>query len=222
MAPLIRVAVRRRSIGCLRIGERWRRPTFSIEPNPGATHWPALLSCNCKDMWRRTSFSSKAPRSLSILPQTRDAGRSSPTDFTSCSANTRLVLMSSASPKRCCPGAHSRRCSPLIRPSRFRRAERRSDHRRFARRAERAPDRRVVGRLLFRARRLVDLAGLEPVRRLRAEHQVIDAQPLVAMPAPGLIVPEAVAMRLGMEGTERVDITEIGDGPEGETRFELT
>src|SRR5690348_1349345 len=75
---------------------------------------------------------------------------------------------------------------------------------------QRAPDRRVIRRLVAVPGRLVDVAFVERVRRLRRQQQVIDAQAFVALPASGLIVPESVAMRLGaVQRAERVDIAEV-------------
>src|SRR6185437_2005061 len=82
-----------------------------------------------------------------------------------------------------------------------------------------APHRRVVGPLVFAARPLVDVGVEQAVGGLRRAQQVIDAQALVAIPAPGLIIPEAVAMRLGMEDAERIDQAEVEEGAEAAARF---
>src|SRR5215472_5321880 len=62
-----------------------------------------------------------------------------------------------------------------------------------------APDRRVVRGAVLGPGPLVDVAGGDPVRRLRRQQQMIDPQALVAMPASGLIIPESVAVRFAME-----------------------
>src|SRR5690606_23186826 len=77
-----------------------------------------------------------------------------------------------------------------------------------------APDGRVVGGPFSAARRLVDVAGDQPVRSLGAQHQVIDAQAHVLAPGPGLIVPERIADRVWVQGTIGVGEAEIQKLPE--------
>ena len=57
----------------------------------------------------------------------------------------------------------------------------------------------------------IDLAGLEPVGRLRRQQQMIDAEALVLLPGARLIVPERVAMRLVVAGAEGVGQAEIDE-----------
>src|SRR5690606_22188534 len=60
----------------------------------------------------------------------------------------------------------------------------------------------------------VDLAAFQAIGGLRREHQMIDAQAFVALPAAGLVIPEGIAMALGMEVQERIGIAEADEGAE--------
>src|SRR5215472_11014939 len=62
-----------------------------------------------------------------------------------------------------------------------------------------APDRGVVRGAVLGARLLVDVARRDPVCGMRREQQMIDAQPLVAVPPPRLVIPEGVAVRLAVK-----------------------
>ena len=66
----------------------------------------------------------------------------------------------------------------------------------------------MIGRLVERAHALVNLNPLQPVRRLRREQQVVDADALVLLPRPGLIVPEGVEARTIVARPERVRVAE--------------
>ena len=83
-----------------------------------------------------------------------------------------------------------------------------------------APDRRVVGGAVLGPRLLVDVAGGDPVGRMRRQQQMVDPQPLVAVPAPGLVIPEGVAVRLAVEDAVGVGQPEIEEGAEPRARFE--
>src|SRR5215472_13909344 len=74
---------------------------------------------------------------------------------------------------------------------------------------ELAPDRRVVRGAVLGPRPLVDVAGGDPVRCLWRQQEMIDSQAFVAVPAPGLIIPESVAMRFAMEDAVSVGQPEI-------------
>ena len=74
---------------------------------------------------------------------------------------------------------------------------------------ELAPDRGVIRRPVLRPGLLVDLAGGGPIRRLRRQQQVIDPQSFITMPAPSLIIPERVAVRLQVKDAVGVGQSEI-------------
>src|SRR5438270_12675004 len=74
---------------------------------------------------------------------------------------------------------------------------------------ELAPDRGVIGGAVLRPRLLVDVAGGNSVGRMRRQQQMIDAQPLVAVPAPGLVIPEGIAVRLAMKDAIGVGQPEV-------------
>src|SRR5262245_12101062 len=77
-----------------------------------------------------------------------------------------------------------------------------------------APHGGVIGGLVQPAWALVDIRGGEAVGGLGREQEMVDAQALVLLPAAGLIVPIAVAMRLGMQRAEGVDEAEIDEAAE--------
>src|SRR5215470_14152420 len=72
-----------------------------------------------------------------------------------------------------------------------------------------APDGGVVRGAVLGPGLLVDVAGGDPVRRLRRQQQMVDSQALVAVPASGLIIPESVAMRFAMEDAVSVGQPEV-------------
>src|SRR5215471_11795252 len=76
---------------------------------------------------------------------------------------------------------------------------------------ELAPDRGVVRGAVLGARLLVDVACRDPVCRMRREQQMIDAQPLVAVPPPRLVIPEGVAVRLAVKHAVGVGQPEIDE-----------
>src|SRR4029078_3876198 len=77
-----------------------------------------------------------------------------------------------------------------------------------------APDRGVIAGAVLAARALIDIAGGDPVGRVRRQQQVIAAQPLVAVPAAGLVIPKGVFVRLAMKHAIGVGHPEIEEGPE--------
>src|SRR5208282_602585 len=79
---------------------------------------------------------------------------------------------------------------------------------------ERHPYRRVVRGALPAARLPRDVALLETVRGLGREQQVVDPEALVALPTSGLIVPEGIAVWLGVKGPEGVREPEVEKGAE--------
>ncbi len=83
------------------------------------------------------------------------------------------------------------------------------------------PGRRVVGGFLAAAILLVDTGIEQPVGRLRAQQQMVDAKAGVALPAAGGIVPKGVDGAFRVAGADRVGPALVEDGPEGGAAFRL-
>ena len=62
----------------------------------------------------------------------------------------------------------------------------------------------MIGRLLAAAHALRDLHAAQPVRRLRRQQQMVDAQALVLLPGAGLIIPERIKPRRVADGAQRI------------------
>src|SRR5262245_43294532 len=71
------------------------------------------------------------------------------------------------------------------------------------------PHRHMVGGLLPGARMPVDAGGKKPIGRLRGGQDVIDADAVVLLPGPGLIVPERVDPGLGQTCAHDVGEPEV-------------
>src|SRR5207237_853742 len=87
---------------------------------------------------------------------------------------------------------------------------------------ELARDGRVIGGAVLRPRLLVDAAGGNPVGRMRRHQQMIDAQPLVAVPTPGLVIPEGIAVRLAVKDAVSVGQPEVKESAKPRARFHPT
>src|SRR5215203_7197755 len=84
-----------------------------------------------------------------------------------------------------------------------------------------APHRYVVGRVGQAAYGLVDAGGGEPVGGLRREQEMVDTQAPVLGPAAGLVVPEGVDRRVGLEGADRVGQAEVDQAAQRPARLRL-
>src|SRR5258708_38741554 len=86
--------------------------------------------------------------------------------------------------------------------------------------SELEPDRGVIGGPLLAAWAFVDLACGDAVHRLRREQQMVDPQPLVAVPAASLVIPEGVAVGLAVKGAVGIGEAEMEQRPEARARLD--
>src|SRR5215475_4693140 len=83
------------------------------------------------------------------------------------------------------------------------------------------PDGDVVGRLFPATGELVDAGRNQPIGGLRRKQDVIDADAMILLPCPRLVVPERVDARTWLAGTHGVGEAEIDEAAKGCPRLRL-
>ena len=66
---------------------------------------------------------------------------------------------------------------------------------------------------------LVDAGAVQGIRRRRRQQHVVDADTVVLLPRPGLVVPERILLGQRVAGVDRVDQAQIDEAPIGRPRF---
>ena len=79
----------------------------------------------------------------------------------------------------------------------------------------------MIARAVSRANVTIDAGIDQPLRRLRAQQQVVDAQPCIPRPSVSHVVPERIHRRVGMQGPDRVDPALIENALKQRAAFRL-